>query len=122
MAEEEHHHNFDEECHMTDFTDEKDRRRWTEPARVSKDFMKQINRELAAKALSSLRLCQVLTIKMTGCGLSINWCEPQTLKRGNMDEGASFRLYEYGRLEPLQLFVVLYKKDGFWYSKVEDHV
>lgn len=114
---------FDAEMHATDFTNDTNHEpRWTDPARISREALKQLNTELAAKALSSARLCQVLTIKLAGCGLSINWCTPQILKRGSMDEGVSFRLLSYGRLEPYEAFLVLYKKDSIWYSKVEDHV
>ena len=85
---------------------------------ITKAFKIALKRDLTEKALTSARLCQLLGIKMTGCGVSINWCRPRSLRLGNMDQGASYRLLEYGHCTPIKAVLEIYCKDGMWRSKV----
>lgn len=81
--------------------------------------LKLLNAELTKNAASSRELCKILSTKLLDCGLSINWCVPASLNRGNLLEGAVYQLFHYGDLTPTRYFIHLKKDEkDIWRSTV----
>ena len=104
--------------HIPVFHDPPEAKEWTDPRPLSDHELNWYNEQLRAIAPTSERLCQVIMIKLAGCSGSINFCKPESLMLGDMDEGASFRLLHYAHLEPFEAFLHIKKIGNQWESFV----